>query len=219
VIRVVIADDHPLFREGLRRALSLMRDFALAGEASDGQEALQVCQREEPDVLLVDLTMPRCDGFAVLEQLSRVSPDTRAIVLTAHPIRGFEERSLAAGAAGFLPKDSSVETIEKAIRAVMAGEVWATRVGACNVLADSSDSRGPLSLLSSLTSREEEILSLLAQGLRNAEIARRTHISERTIGTHVTNLTQKLGVRSRVEAALLWRRYSGSRAERGGSSA
>ncbi len=219
MIRVVIADDHPLFREGLRRALSVMRDFTLAGEASDGQEALQVCRRERPDILLVDLTMPRCDGFAVLEQLHRVSPFTRAIVLTAHPVRGFEEKSLAAGAAGFLPKDSSLETIGKAIRAVMAGQVWATRVGASNVLAESSRYRGPLSMLASLTSREEEILSLLAQGLRNAEIAQRTHISERTIGTHVTNLTQKLGVRSRVEAALLWRRYSGARPDREGTSA
>lgn len=218
MIRVAIADDHPLFREGLRRALSLMRDFALAGEASDGQEALDVCRREQPDILLVDLTMPRCDGFAVLEQLFRVSPSTRAIVLTAHPVRGFEERSLAAGASGFLPKDSSLETISKAIRTVMKGEVWATRVGACNVLSESSRLRGPLSLLASLTPREEEILSLLAQGLRNAEIARRTRISERTIGTHVTNLTQKLGVRSRVEAALLWRRYSGARIVTGGSA-
>jgi two-component system NarL family response regulator len=218
VIRVAIADDHPLFREGLRRALSLMRDFALAGEASDGQEALDVCRRVQPDILLVDLTMPRCDGFAVLEQLFRVSPSTRAIVLTAHPVRGFEESSLAAGASGFLPKDSSLETISKAIRTVMRGEVWATRVGAGNVLSESSRLRGPLSLLASLTPREKEILSLLAQGLRNAEIARRTQISERTIGTHVTNLTQKLGVRSRVEAALLWRRYSGARTVTGGSA-
>lgn len=207
MIRVAIADDHPVFREGLRKAIATARDIVLAGEARDGHEALQLCTREKPDLLVVDLAMPRCDGFGVLEQLFRVSPKTRALVLTAHATRAFEERSLAAGASGFLQKDSSVATILKAMRAVSAGEVWASRIGASNVLSSRSR-RKSSSVLPALTKREEEILILLGQGMRNREIARQTGVSEKTIATHLVNLTEKLGVRSRLEAALLGRKYA-----------
>lgn len=207
MIRVAVADDHPLFREGLRKAISVGADLQLVGEAPDGQKALDLCARERPDVLLLDLTMPRCDGYGVLEQLSRVSSSTRALVLTMHPERGFEEKSLAAGARGFLRKDSSLATILKAIRAVASGELWASRLGTTRVL-DGHDHRRPYHVLESLTGREREILGFLGHGMKNREIAAKLGLSEKTVATHVANLVDKLGVRGRIEAALLARRYA-----------
>jgi DNA-binding NarL/FixJ family response regulator len=205
MIRIAVADDHPLFREGLRKALSMGADLQLVGEAADGQQALDLCGREKPDVLVLDLTMPRCDGFGVLEQLRRVSPSTRALVLTVHMEREFEERSLASGARGFLQKDSSVPTILKAVRAISSGRVWASRESTSRVLS-STGAEGRWDPFESLTAREREILDFLRQGLRNREIAGQTGLSEKTIATHIASLIGKLGVRSRVEAALLARR-------------
>jgi len=202
-----VADDHPLFREGLRKAISTEPTLLLVGEASDGQEALALCARETPRVLLLDIAMPRCDGYGVLEQLSRVSPETRALIITAHAERAFEEKALAKGAAGFVQKDASVSSILQAIRAVAQGEVWASRAASFRMLRR-HDSRGEDRLFGRLTAREREILGLLGQGLRSRQIAVRTGLSERTVAVHVSNLIQKLGVRSRVEAALLARQYA-----------
>jgi len=202
-----VADDHPLFREGLRRAISTEPTLLLVGEASDGQEALVLCGREKPRVLLLDIAMPRCDGYGGLEQLSRVSPDTRALIITAYAERAFEEKALAAGAAGFVQKDVSISTILQAIRAVARGEVWASRAASFRVLRG-RDSSAEDRVFGRLTAREREILGLLGQGLRSREIAVRAGLSERTVSVHVGNLIQKLGVRSRVEAALLARQYA-----------
>ena len=204
MIRVAVADDHPLFREGLRKALSLKADLELAGEASDGEEALALCAREKPDVLVLDLSMPRCDGFGVLERLPRVSPSTRVLVLTASLEREFEQRGLAAGARAFLQKDGSVDVILKAIHAVANGEVWASRTGSARALAQTA----PDHPLASLTARECNILVLLGRGMMNREVAEKTGLSEKTVASHVANLIGKLGVRGRVDAALLGRRYA-----------
>jgi len=212
MIRIAVADDHPLFREGLRKALSVGVDLQLVGEASDGQQALDVCAREKPDVLVLDLTMPRCDGFGVLEQLPRVCPTTRALVLTVHMERDFEERSLASGARGFLRKDSSVATILEAVRTIASGRVWASRQSVSRVLG-SIRGRRRWDPFESLTAREREVLDFLRQGLRNRQIAQQTGLSEKTIASHVGSLLRKLSVRSRVEAALLVRRHgSGAKA-------
>jgi DNA-binding NarL/FixJ family response regulator len=203
MIRVVIADDHPLFREGLRKALSMDPELRLVGEAVNGDECLAICGREHPDVLILDVTMPQCDGFGVLERLPRTAPTTRAVVLTVHLERSFEERALAAGARGFLQKGSSASMILQAVRAVAAGQIWATRVGTAQVLAGSP----VVEVMSSLTSREREVFSFLGRGLMNREIAQETGLSEKTIASHVASLISKLGVRGRVAAALLARRY------------
>lgn len=204
IIRVATAEDHPVFREGLRKALSMGADLQLVGEASDGQAALEMVAIEKPDVLVLDLTMPRCDGFGVLEQLPRVSPATRALVLTGHLEREFEVKAVASGARGFLHKDSSVESILRAVRAVASGQVWASRAATSTVLRESAASADPLDVL---TSREREILSFLGRGMMNREIAVKTSLSEKTVASHVASLIAKLGLRGRVEAAILARRY------------
>ena len=155
-LRIAVADDHPLFREGLRKAISTEPTLLLVGEAADGQEALALCAREAPRVLLLDIAMPRCDGYGVLEQLSRVSPDTRALIITAYAERAFEEKALAAGAAGFVQKDASISTILQAIRAVAQGEVWASRAASFRVLRR-RDSRGENRLFGRLRSEERRV--------------------------------------------------------------
>jgi DNA-binding NarL/FixJ family response regulator len=219
MIRIAVADDHPLFREGLRKALSVGADLQLVGEASDGQQALALCARERPDVLVLDLTMPRCDGFGVLEQLHRVSASTRALVLTVHLEREFEERSLASGARGFLQKDASVPTILKAVRVIASGGVWASRQSTSRVLGATSISEPRWDPFESLTPRERDILDYLRQGLKNREIAEQTGLSEKTVATHVASLVGKLGARGRVEAALFARRQgiAGKKIGGGGS--
>ena len=217
MIRVAVADDHPIFREGLSQAVSIDPEIRIVGEAADGDEALTLCAEQKPDVLLLDLKMPRCNGFVVLEQIFRVAPATAVLVVSGQPAPDLEERLLAAGARGFLAKsDLRAAMVVKAVRAVAAGEIWASRVSVSKVL---STAPAPVTVRREapepprslrwpvLTEREQEVLSLIAQGLRNREIAERTGISEFTIGTHVAKLTRKLGVRSRAQAALLWRRY------------
>jgi two-component system response regulator DegU len=219
MIRIAIADDHPLFREGLRKALSVGSDLQLVGEASDGRQALALCAQERPDVLVLDLTMPLCDGFRVLEQMGTVSPSTRTLVLTVHLEREFEEKSLSSGARGFLQKDSSVTTILAAVRAVAGGGLWANRQTTSRVLRSKVGEQKTLDPLACLTAREREILDFLCLGLRNREIARRTSLSEKTVATHVASLIGKLGVGSRVEAALLARRRGGGEASPDGRDA
>jgi two-component system response regulator DegU len=208
MIRIAVADDHPLFREGLRKALSVGADLQLVGEASDGRQALALCAQERPDVLVLDLTMPNCDGFGVLEQMAEVSPSTRTLVLTVHLEREFEEKSLSSGARGFLQKDSSVATILAAVRAVAAGGIWANRQTTARILRSGAAAQNTGNPLDCLTAREREIMDFLRLGLRNREIAKRTGVSEKTVASHVASLIVKLGVGSRVEAALLARRHA-----------
>ena len=210
MIKVALADDHPLFREGLGKALSMAADISVVGEAADGEAALELCRRETPDVLILDVSMPRCDGFGVLDQLSRVSPRTRAIVLTVHLEREIEERALSGGARGFLQKDSSAQTIVRAVRAVFDGQVWASRFASSRLLASS----GPRTALDTLTARENEMLAYLGRGLMNREIADKTELSEKTVASHIASLVGKLGVRGRLEAAILARRHARTRPTR-----
>lgn len=206
-IRIVLADDHPLFREAVRGVLAGSPGLAVVGEAGDGEEALALCAREKPEVLVLDAVMPRVSGYEVLERLPAASPATRALVFTGHLERRFEEKALAAGAKGFLGKDATAEVILRAVRAVAAGEAWATREGTRHLLGrvrTAGDGR----LFGALTPREREILGMLGRGWSTKPIASRTGLSEKTVSVHITHVIAKLGVRSRIQAALLARQYA-----------
>lgn len=207
ITSVAVADDHPIFRDGLKRVIATAPGLRFAGEARDGQEALELCAREKPTVLLLDVMMPRGNGFEVLERLPSVSPKTRALVVSGYMERRFEERALAAGARGFLDKDASVATILMAVRAVAAGEVWATRTGTRRLLARYQPA-GEGRLFGTLTPREREILGMLGRGWSTKAIASRAKLSEKTVSVHVGRVIQKLGVKNRIQAALLARQYA-----------
>ena len=206
-IRIVIADDHPLFREAIRGVLAGAPGLAVVGEAGNGQEALDLCAREKPHLLLLDAVMPRVGGYEVLERLPAASPATRALVFTGYLGRRFEDKALAAGAKGFLGKDAPAEVILRAVRAVANGEVWATGEGTKHLLGRVA-SAGNGRLFDSLTPREREILGMLGRGWSTKQIATRTKLSEKTVSVHVSRVIEKLGVRSRIQAALLARQYA-----------
>jgi DNA-binding NarL/FixJ family response regulator len=207
MITVLIADDHPVVRQGISVLLSVHEDMSVAGEAADGREALELAGQLRPDVLLLDLKLPALDGVAVLGELHERSPGTRALVLTSATDRALVTLALRAGAAGFLYKDVDPDALVRAIRSVHDGHTLLAPEAAV-LLSDrppGRDGRG----LDSLTGREREVLSLLADGRSNREIARALGVSEKTVKTHVSSVLAKLGVADRTQAAVLAVRQTG----------
>lgn len=197
-IRILIADDHAIFRDGLRRLLATQEDFRVVGEACDGQEALALAADLKPDVLLLDLAMPRIPGMEVLRELNRREAPVRTILLTA-AIQPFAVSSaLQLGARGIVLKASPPELLLKSIRAVYEGQLW---MGSETIAswARPSQSSGGLGL----TSREFEIIAAIKEGSSNREIAGKLAISEETVKRHLSNIYSKLGVSSRLELAVL----------------
>lgn len=199
-IRVAIVDDHPIVRQGLRAALRVLPDLNLTGEASDGREAIAVVAALQPDVVLMDLVMPEMDGVAATAAIKRDHPQIRIIALTTFSEAELVLGALQAGADGFLLKDVEIGELSAAIRAVHDGQPYlhpeATR-HLLNVTAR------PQTVPSTpLTQREQTVLSLVAHGLTNREIARRLGITDKTVSVHVSNLLGKLGLTSRTQAAL-----------------
>jgi len=202
VIRVLIADDHAVVRQGLRTFLDLQDDVEVAGEAADGEAAVAEAARLAPDVVLLDLAMPRLDGVAALPRLREAAPAARVIVLTSF---GEDERlfaALRAGAAGFLLKDSAPAELVRAIRMAHAGQsplspAVTTRV--VEELAHPARRAGPAE---ELTPRELEVLRLIARGRSNKRIALELGVAEKTVKTHVSHVLAKLGVSDRTQAAL-----------------
>jgi len=201
VIRVLIADDHAVVRRGLRTFLELQQEIEVVGEAEDGEQALAEAERLDPDVILLDLVMPRVDGIAALHGLRERSPRSRAIVLTTFLDDDKLLPAVRAGAAGYLLKDVEPKELVDAIRTVYAGEALLHPAAAARVMAELVESGrpGPASLL---TPRESEVLTLIARGRSNKVIARELGVSEKTVKTHVSNLLGKLGVTDRTQAAL-----------------
>jgi DNA-binding NarL/FixJ family response regulator len=201
MITVLIADDHPVVRQGISVLLSVHEDMSVVGEAADGREAIQLAGQLRPDVLLLDLKLPGLDGIAVLGQLAERSPVTRALVLTSAADEAHVTLALRAGAAGFLYKDVDPDALVRAIRSVHDGHTLLAPEAAAVLSARPPGQGG--SGIGSLTSREREVLGLLAAGRSNREIARTLGVSEKTIKTHVSSVLAKLGVADRTQAAVL----------------
>ena len=198
-IRIVIADDHAIFRDGLRRLLATQQDFQVLAEASDGKEAIELAKELRPDVLLLDLAMPRVPGMEVLRELAHQQAAVRTILLTA-AIQPFAVTSaLQLGARGIVLKASPPEMLLSSIRAVCEGQFW---VGSEPVDVWARTGQASTSGFG-LTSREIEIISAIKEGSSNREIASKLAISEETVKRHLSNIYGKLGVSSRLELAVL----------------
>ena len=199
-VRVVVADDFPLVREGIARALDADFGIEVIGEAADGNQALQLAETLRPDVLILDLRMPDVDGMAVLDELRMSMPEIRVLVMTACEQAGTMLDAIAAGAAGYLSKRSSGEELRRAVISVHAGGSVITPSLAGHLLKElSSSARGESSSIRPLQGRELEVLRLLAQGNTDNEIAGALYISPRTVQNHLTRIREKTGLRRRSE--------------------
>ena len=210
-IRVLIADDQRVVREGLSMLVGLIEDVMVVGVACDGAEAVRLAEAQQPDVILMDLRMPDLDGIAATAQLRERLPAARVLVLTTYADEDAIVPALQAGARGYLTKDASAEQIETAIRAVHAGQTHldpavqerlvAAVVSRPPAPADPGNlAPGDRKPPDGLTIREAEVLSLLASGLSNAEIAQRLYLSHATVKTHINRIFAKTGVRDRAQA-------------------
>lgn len=205
--RIVIADDHPIFRDGLKRLLESEREFKVVGEACDGIDAVTLVQQLKPDVLLLDLAMPRRAGLDALREMGNDPVSPRVILLTAAAEKHEIVEALQLGARGVVLKDSATQILLKSIRAVMSGEYWVGRESVSNLvqylrnLVDSSVN-DPRKKKYGLTPRELEVISAVVAGFANKEIAQHFKISEDTVKHHLSNIFDKLGVSTRLELAL-----------------
>jgi DNA-binding NarL/FixJ family response regulator len=207
-IRVVLADDHPIVRDGLRKLLMLEDDIQIVGEASDGREVLQVVQDTEPDVVILDLRMPNLDGLSALQALQQFNKRARIIILTASEDKNEFVQAMKLGCSGIVLKQTAPELIVKSIRKVHAGEIWLdshTTAAVMRQFASPGDvlgGTGKTRERSPLSTREREIVGLVAQGYKNKEMAEKMFISEQTVKNHLHNIFDKLGVSDRLELAL-----------------
>lgn len=205
-VRILIADDHPIFRDGLKRLLESERDFKVVGEACDGAEAVTLTRKLKPEILLLDLAMPRRPGLDALREMSAENHSARVILLTAAAEKGQIVEALQLGARGVVLKDSATQILLKSIRAVMNGEYWVGRESVSNLvhylrsLVDSAAT--PKQRKYGLTPRELEIVSAVVAGYANKEIAEHFKISEDTVKHHLSNIFDKVGVSTRLELAL-----------------
>jgi two-component system, NarL family, nitrate/nitrite response regulator NarL len=204
--RILIADDHTIFRDGLRRLLESEPEFQVTGEAGDGVEALQLAQQLKPDVLLLDLAMPRMPGLDTLRELATQGSQVKTILLTAAIEKRQIVEALQMGARGVIMKDAATTLLMKGIRTVMNGQFWVGREAVSDMVSYLRDKAAqqppPPAKAYGLTKRELEILSTIVSGLSNKEIAQKFSLSEDTVKHHLTNIFDKVGVSSRLELAL-----------------
>ena len=203
-IQVVVAEDHPLMREGTRRILDQDPNLTVVGEAANGQQALELITRLQPDVAILDIRMPKLNGIEVLRQLIAHSPGTKALMLSAHDDDDYILASLEAGASGFLLKTAQARQLIDAVHRVHSGEPVLDPAIAVKVARLWAQDRTSADLppTQQLSPREREVLQLAARGLRSSEIADRLIISVRTVDGHFNSIFNKLGVSSRIEAVI-----------------
>jgi DNA-binding NarL/FixJ family response regulator len=202
-VRVLIADDHPLFREGMRGRLDRVADIEVVGEAASGDEAVEMARKLELDVILMDIKMPGLNGIEATREILRANPRISVLVLTMFEDDDSVFAAMRAGAKGYLLKDSGGEGVVHAIRAVASGEaVFGPGVAERIIGFFSAPRSAPQRAFPELTEREEEILSLVAQGKSNQEIARQLFVSLKTVRNHVSNILLKLQVADRAQAVI-----------------
>jgi DNA-binding NarL/FixJ family response regulator len=207
VIRVLVADDQALVRAGFRAILEVQEDLEVVGEAADGGEAVDSARELRPDVVLMDVRMPRVDGIEATRRLLRDGQAPRVLMLTTFDLDEYVYEALKAGASGFLLKDAPRDQLVGAVRTVAAGDALLAPALVRRLIEDfvrrPAPGAGPPAELDDLTERELEVLTLIARGFANAEIAARLFVSEATVRTHVTHILAKLGLRDRVQAVVL----------------
>ncbi|MCI0708056.1 MAG: response regulator transcription factor [Ignavibacteriae bacterium] len=198
-IKILIADDHSLIRTGISTLLQSYEDFVVVGEATNGEEAVEMTRKVQPDVVIIDLSMPKMNGIEATKLIRERYPETRVLVLTMHENEEYIYQIFRSGAGGYVLKNSSREELYEAVRAVAKGEkFFSTRVS--EIMVEGFIKRGETqqpevsSSDSPLTKREKEILALVAEGMTNQQIADKLFISPRTVDTHRTNIMQKLGI-------------------------
>lgn len=212
MIRVLIADDEPMIRAGVRAVLSTAPDLDVVAEAADGREAVELTQRHRPGVVVLDIRMPGLDGIAAAAEIRRTVPGTRVLMLTTFGEDEYILQALSGGAAGFLVKSGEPEELITGVRAVADGAAYlspkvAARVVAHLAATGAGDRAGRRTAarqrVEALTAREREVLALLGSGLSNGRIARRLHVVEGTVKAHVSSILARLGVDNRAAAAVL----------------
>jgi DNA-binding NarL/FixJ family response regulator len=202
-VRVLIAEDHPLFREGMRGRLDRVADVAVVGEAASGDEAVELANKLEPHIILMDIKMPGLNGIEATREIQRANPQIGILVLTMFEDDDSVFAAMRAGAKGYLLKDSGGEGVVHAIRAVASGEaVFGPGVAERMIGFFSAPRAAPKRAFPELTEREEEVLSLVAQGKSNREIARQLFVSLKTVRNHVSNILLKLQVADRAQAVI-----------------
>ena len=205
-ISIVIADDHAIFRDGLRKLLEVEGNFELIGEASDGVEAIELVGRLSPDVMLLDVNMPRLGGLDALAEIMKASPEARIIILAASVDRREIIKALRLGARGIVLKTAATELLYKCIQAVVAGEVWVGRESVPKLVDALEEFDVPKSrrfASANLTDRERQIVEAIAGGASNRDVAQALSVSEQTVKNHLSRIFEKCGVSNRTELAVL----------------